>query len=103
MARGCPVVVTDAVQSCEHVRAAGAGEVVPCDVAALAAALDQVLAEPRRRHACGEAGREYARQHFRWEKIANEVRHMYEDCLLPNSKQQIRQPLEQHRRGNVGS
>jgi glycosyltransferase involved in cell wall biosynthesis len=81
MARGCPVVVTDAVQSCAHVTAAGAGEVVRRDVRALAQSLDRVLAEPQLRDTYGNAGRAYAAEHFRWECIAEQVRQMYADCL----------------------
>jgi glycosyltransferase involved in cell wall biosynthesis len=81
MARGCPVVVTDAVESSAHVLAAGAGEVVPRDVAALTSALDRVLANPERRKQYGEAGRDYAQRHFRWEQIALQVEQMYQDCL----------------------
>ena len=81
MARGCPVVVTDTVQSSEHVAAAGAGQVVPRDVAALAAALDRVISQPELRRACGETGRAYALEHFRWDRIAQQVYQMYRDCL----------------------
>lgn len=81
MARGCPVVVTEAVQSCTHVRAAGAGEVVSGDVDELAATIDRLLAQPELRTAYGEAGRRYAYEHFRWEQIAKQIYAMYCDCL----------------------
>jgi glycosyltransferase involved in cell wall biosynthesis len=94
MARGCPVVVTDTVQSCEHVQAAMSGEVVPSNVTALAAALDRIVAEPQLRRAYGEAGREYATQHFQWKKIAKHVRQMYEECLERPTNQWPRQTFE---------
>jgi glycosyltransferase involved in cell wall biosynthesis len=100
MSRGCPVVVTDAVQSCEHVRAADAGEIVPRDVTALAAALDRVVSTPQRRSAYGDAGRQYAFEHFRWEKIANQVRFMYEGCLRQTTAPDNEQTLE-HSDGRV--
>jgi glycosyltransferase involved in cell wall biosynthesis len=81
MARGCPVVVTDAVQSCEHVRAAGAGEVVPGDVAALATALERMISQPELRRAYGEVGRVYAQVHFRWDRIAEQIHQMYREVL----------------------
>jgi glycosyltransferase involved in cell wall biosynthesis len=81
MARGCPVVVSDAVQAAEHVRAAGAGRIVPLDLATLAEALASVTADwPLRRH-LGEAGRNYATQHFRWNAIAEQIHFMYRTCL----------------------
>jgi glycosyltransferase involved in cell wall biosynthesis len=81
MARGCPVIVTDAVQSCEHVRAASAGDVVPDDVAALAAALERMISQPVLRRACGASGRNYAQEHFRWNQIATQICDLYRDCL----------------------
>jgi glycosyltransferase involved in cell wall biosynthesis len=81
MARGCPVVVTDGVQSAEHVTAAGAGRVVPPAVDPLAAALDAVLSDPVARVTLGEAGRHYAAEHFSWDRVAAAVRRLYDDCL----------------------
>jgi glycosyltransferase involved in cell wall biosynthesis len=81
MARGCPVVVSDAVQSNTHVTAAGAGEVVPGDVAALAGAIDRMLGNVSVRKACGEAGRAYAQRNFCWTQIAAQIHQMYEECL----------------------
>lgn len=81
MARRCPIVVTDAVQSCSHVIAAGAGKVVPGDVSSLARGIDEVVANPRRKSIWGEAGRRYAEKHFRWASIAEQIRNMYEACI----------------------
>ena len=81
MARGCPVVVTDAVQSCTHVAAAGAGEVVSGSVPALAGALDRMLSDESLRKACGEAGCAYALQNFSWDEIAVQIHQMYAQCL----------------------
>jgi glycosyltransferase involved in cell wall biosynthesis len=81
MARGCPVVVTDAVQSSPHVAAAGAGEVIAGDVGSLARALERVLGDRDLQRAYGEAGRRYAAQNFRWDRIAGKVGQMYRDCL----------------------
>jgi glycosyltransferase involved in cell wall biosynthesis len=81
MARACPVVVTDTVQSCDHVALANAGEIVPGNASELAAALDRVLSNREINKAYGDAGREYAEQHFRWDKIAREIRQMYDRCL----------------------
>jgi glycosyltransferase involved in cell wall biosynthesis len=80
MARGVPVVVSDAVQSAEHVSAAGAGRVVPLDVGALAAAVADLLADPARR-AMGERGRRYAREHLAWPAIAARIADVYFRCV----------------------
>lgn len=81
MARGVPVVVTDAVQSCEHVTAAGAGMVVPVNPGAVAAALDSLLADPAGRKAAGDRGRAYVREHLAWDGIAKRIEAMYRTCL----------------------
>lgn len=81
MARGCPVVVTEAVQASSHVRAAGAGEIVSGEPALLAAALDRMISDSAKRQACGAAGKAYAAEHFRWDRIAVQVRQMYDECL----------------------
>jgi glycosyltransferase involved in cell wall biosynthesis len=81
MARGCPVVVSDAVQAAEHVSAAGAGQIVPLDMGALAAALTPFVTASFLRAELGEAGRRYAAQHFRWDSIAKQIHMMYCTCL----------------------
>jgi glycosyltransferase involved in cell wall biosynthesis len=81
MARGVPVVVSDAVQSCEHVAAADAGPVVPLRVEALADALDALLAAPELRQGMGRRGQDYARRHFAWPAVAERIAAAYESCL----------------------
>jgi glycosyltransferase involved in cell wall biosynthesis len=81
MARGVPVVVSDAVQSCEHVAAAGAGRVVPLKVEALADALDALMTAPGSHQEMGRRGQDYARRHFAWPAIAERIAAAYESCL----------------------
>ncbi len=80
MARGVAVLVSDAVQSCEHVTAAGAGRVVPLDVAALAAAMGELLAAPAQRQEMGQRGRLYAQQQLAWPAIAARIADVYDLC-----------------------
>jgi glycosyltransferase involved in cell wall biosynthesis len=81
MARGCPAVVSEHAFACEHLAAADAGRVVPLDPAAVASALDALLADPAGRAELGRRGREYARQHLGWDGVAAEVAGMYRDVL----------------------
>lgn len=81
MARGIPVVVTEGVQAADHVRAAGAGYVVPLDVDALADAMSRLLAAPQTRRTMGEAGREYARRTFAWGSITDRIEQLYRATL----------------------
>ena len=81
MARGCPVIVSDAVQAGKHVTAAGAGQVVPCDAASVAAACDALLADPLLRSKLGAAGPTYAAAHLTWDRVAEQILAMYQSCL----------------------
>ena len=82
MARGCPVVVSDRVQSCDHVVAADAGHVVPLGVEALAAAFAEcVLVEPRQRAEMARRARVYSSENFRWDNVARMTFDMYRECV----------------------
>lgn len=84
LARGCPVVVTAAVQSAEHVALAGAGAVVTGEPRELAATLDDLLANQPDARAFAEAGATYAATHFRWSNIAPQIAKMYDDIAPPS-------------------
>lgn len=83
MARGCPVLVTHGVQSHEHVTRAGAGLVVPATVAAVTDGLDRLLVGDR--DATRERGRAYARVHFDWDRIAEQLASVYRGLLRGQS------------------
>jgi glycosyltransferase involved in cell wall biosynthesis len=85
MARAVPVVVSDAVQSCEHVTASGAGRVVPLDVAALAAAIGELLADPSGRKEMGARGQLYAEQRLSWHAAATQIAALYRRCAGGNA------------------
>jgi glycosyltransferase involved in cell wall biosynthesis len=69
LAARVPAVVSDACHFPE-VADRGAGEVVPLDTAAVAAALDRTLADPTRRRAMGEAGRRLVEEKYTWDRVA---------------------------------
>jgi glycosyltransferase involved in cell wall biosynthesis len=77
MARGCPVVVTEGVQSKAQVLAAGAGRVVPFEPETLATALVELLCNPSTARAMGEAGRRYVHSELTWDRVAVRVHAMY--------------------------
>jgi glycosyltransferase involved in cell wall biosynthesis len=64
MARGCPVLVSDGVQSHPLVTAAGAGEVVSGEAAQWAKVLARWIADPQRRYEAGCAGPRYVEQNL---------------------------------------
>jgi glycosyltransferase involved in cell wall biosynthesis len=69
LACGTPAVVSAECHFPE-VAEVGAGEVVPLDAAAIAAAIERVLAVPLRRERMGKAGRELVAARFTWPRIA---------------------------------
>ena len=69
LACGTPAVVSTECHFPE-VAEVGAGEVVPLDADALAAALARVLADPARASGMGQAGRELVAARFTWPRIA---------------------------------
>ncbi len=77
MARGCPVVVSDKADICEHVRAAGAGVVVPTVTGLWTEALERLVMDEDSRVRMGEAGRAYAKANLTWERAASATAEMY--------------------------
>lgn len=84
MTAGRPVVATDSGALGHTVREAGCGLVVPVDdEPALAAALADLLADPGRARALGEAGREAAATTFSWERCARDTLAVYQEVARP--------------------
>lgn len=77
MAAGCPVVVTPEVGLSSLVERSGAGVVVPGEPAQLAAALQDLLADPCRRREMGLRGRRIAAERFGWDRVAAEMEGVY--------------------------
>jgi glycosyltransferase involved in cell wall biosynthesis len=79
MVRGCPVLVSDGVQSKSHVAAGGGGWVERRSVEDWAAALDRIARDGEERRRVGERGREYARRELTWEASAEKLCRLYEE------------------------
>ena len=88
MACGTPVVVSEACHFPE-VAAAGAGEVVPLNAAAVAAALGRVLSNPDRA-AMGRAGRELVMSRYTWPRVAEQLVAAYGFALSAAAKPRSR-------------
>lgn len=74
MAAGLPVVASDFPDVRAVVEGSGAGVVVdPTDVAAVARALRELLADPARARAMGDAGQLAVRERFNWAAAADEL------------------------------
>jgi len=75
-----PVVIS---QGCHfpQVAQANAGQVVPLDYHAIAAALERILADPNLQQSMGNAGRTFVYEHFTWPKIAQQTITAYQNAL----------------------
>lgn len=89
-ATGTPVVISDQVNICDDVADAEVGLVVPCEVDALASALQSlVLDDPDTRRRMAENCRPWVERTFKWTRIAEQVDEMYNAVIssshLPTS------------------
>jgi glycosyltransferase involved in cell wall biosynthesis len=78
MAAGLPVIVSNRVNICNEVTAAGAGLVVPRDPSALARAILTLLADPDLRLQMGQRGRELVAQRYAPDAVGAAMRRVYE-------------------------
>ena len=82
MASGLPVLATDVGGNAELIVAAQTGELVPAtDVAAMAAALLRLAADPVRATALGRAGRQRVVQHFSLPAMVGAYQALYDRLL----------------------
>jgi glycosyltransferase involved in cell wall biosynthesis len=77
MSAGLPVIVSDQVGIAADVREAGAGIVVPVDVAALASAIARMARDPDERRAMGSRASRFASARYSWERAASEFLDLY--------------------------
>jgi len=73
MAAGLPVIISDKVNIWREVQASGAGRVVPCDAAPLAAQILELLAQPELARQMGLNGRTLVQERFQWPRIAQNL------------------------------
>lgn len=79
---GTAVLISDQVNVCDEVAAAGAGEVTPCAVEPLTQKLRAMLADRRATRAMGARGRAWARG-FDWNVVARRIEEMYREIRSP--------------------
>jgi glycosyltransferase involved in cell wall biosynthesis/SAM-dependent methyltransferase len=82
MAVGCPVVVSPEVAIEDLVRSSGAGLVVDRNASAIANAMEEILSDPRRSAAMGEAGRRAVDEQLSWPIAAARTEALYEAVLI---------------------
>ena len=77
MAAGLPVIISDQVNVWPEVESAGAGRVIPCDAAALAGQMLELLADPGAAAVMGQKGRALVQERFLWPRIAPRLAGVY--------------------------
>lgn len=81
MAMACPVVVSPEVGAAQLVTSSGAGLVVDCEPASLAAAVRQLHDNPEQRHAMGARGAHLVTQQLSWSAIAADTERVYRRAI----------------------
>jgi glycosyltransferase involved in cell wall biosynthesis len=81
MAAGLPVVISDQVHIWPAIKAAQAGWVVPCEVAALSQVLDEALADAEGRSQRGKKAQRCAQANYSWQAIAQRMTQTYQQLL----------------------
>lgn len=82
MACGTPVVVSDRVSLHVEISLAKAGLVVPCNEAATAVAIEQILLDPALAREMGRRGRQCAREKFTWAVVGERMLALYRQIAL---------------------
>jgi glycosyltransferase involved in cell wall biosynthesis len=90
MARGCPPIVTEAVQIGEQLRDHNCGVVVKPDPAIIAEAIRSLCEAVGRRQQLGVNARNYCEQNFSWAGVAEQVLKMYQSVLTAKNQKTIR-------------
>jgi glycosyltransferase involved in cell wall biosynthesis len=82
-----PVVITDKVNSWPFVEEAGAGLVIREDKigTTLAHSLQELLSSSDTARRMGRCGREFARKHFTWQRVANDMMSLYDRVVKADS------------------
>lgn len=78
---GTPVLISDQVNICNEVAAAGVGDVVPCRVEPLARRMSEMLENRARLAEMAARARPWVERTFRWDAIAAQIDGMYEQVV----------------------
>ena len=81
MACGLPVVISDQVNICREVEAAGAGLVTPCEAVQTATAMLELLDNPELAGRVGQNGIKLVREQFQWTTIAITLEKTYKKII----------------------
>jgi len=85
LACGLPVIISDKVNICGEVEAAGAGRVVPAAAGPLAEAMGELLDDPGQAAQLGLKGKGLVAARFTWDRVARRLEEVYAAVLAGNS------------------
>ena len=81
MVAGVPVIISDGVHIWEDVKQAEAGWVGSCEVEGIAALVKSALGDCEERHRRGSNAKAYARKHYSWDAIAQQMIQVYDQMI----------------------
>ncbi len=91
MAAGLPVIISDQVNIWREVETAGAGRVIPCDAAALADQILDLLEHPEAAQHMGQKGRALVAERFQWPRVGRSLAEAYARIIDEHRRRRERQ------------
>jgi glycosyltransferase involved in cell wall biosynthesis len=92
MAAGLPVIISDQVNIWQEVEAGGAGRVIPCNAAALADQILDLLEHPEAAQHMGQKGRALVQERFQWPRVGRSLAEAYVRIIDEHRRNRERQP-----------
>jgi glycosyltransferase involved in cell wall biosynthesis len=94
MAAGLPVIISDQVNIWQEVETGGAGRVIPCDAAALAGQILELLADPGAAAGMGQKGRALVKERYPWPRIGRSLAEAYVRIIDEYRRNRERKPTQ---------
>jgi glycosyltransferase involved in cell wall biosynthesis len=89
MAAGLPVVISDQVNIWRELQRGGGATVIPCDRAALVAAMTPLLADSEAAAEMGRRARATVDQLYRWDNVGAALEEMYRDAAATRASPRL--------------
>jgi glycosyltransferase involved in cell wall biosynthesis len=92
MAAGLPIIISDKVNIWREVESAGAGKVIPCEAAALADQILNLLADSDAAVGMGQKGKALVKDRFQWPRIGRSLAEAYGRIIDEHRRDRERKP-----------
>jgi glycosyltransferase involved in cell wall biosynthesis len=90
MAAGLPVIISDQVNIWQEIRAHQAGRVIPCDAAALAGQILDLLDHPEAAAGMAQRGKALVQEHYQWSRVGVSLSEAYARIIAEHRRKQSR-------------